>query len=147
MKKYLLLFISIVFTLFGCVEKEGDYGATGNAIITNLTNKEWNRQFHSILSDGTELDMNVTYFFEDNGHGTYKEIASYKNGKKEERISYFHWTFTTPNFQYIYLDLNCYWEIAHLSTKQLSIYETWEDPLTNPGQTYRDYQEYHSLIK
>ena len=65
-----------------------------------------------------------------------------RNGKVEENILYFHWSFTTPNFKYIYLDLECYWEISKLTATQLCIYETWDDPLVVTGQHYRDYQEY-----
>jgi hypothetical protein len=137
------LFITLLVLLSSCVEKEGYYGESGNTIIENLTEKEWNRKYHSVWTDGTEVDMDVTYIFEDNGNGSYKEIATYKNGKVEERTSYFHWTFTTPNFKYIYLDLECYWEIEKLTQNELHIYETWYDPLTVPNQTYRDYQKYN----
>lgn len=138
----LLVFI-ISFFWGGCIEKEGYYGESGQEIIENLTEKEWNRTYHSILDNGTEIDIDGTYIFEKNGHGIYKERVTYKNGKVEERTSYFHWSFTTPNFKYMYLDWGCFWEIRELTSMKLHIYETWEDPITNPGQTYRDFQEYH----
>ena len=106
--KTVIKITSLVFTIFillSCIEQEGDYGEVGNEVISNLTNKEWNRKYHSVLDDGTEIDMDVTYVLKDNGNGIYKETATYKSGKIEERTSYFHWTFTTPNFKYIYLDL------------------------------------------
>lgn len=139
---------SLVFTIFillSCIEQEGDYGEVGNEVISNLTNKEWNRKYHSVLDDGTEIDMDVTYVLKDNGNGIYKETATYKSGKIEERTSYFHWTFTTPNFKYIYLDLDCYWEIDKLTKSHLCIYETWDDPVVTPGQFYKDYQEYNYI--
>lgn len=139
---------SLVFTIFillSCIEQEGDYGEVGNKVISNLTNKEWNRKYHSVLDDGTEIDMDVTYVLKDNGNGIYKETATYKSGKIEERTSYFHWTFTTPNFKYIYLDLDCYWEIDKLTKSHLCIYETWDDPVVTPGQFYKDYQEYNYI--
>lgn len=134
-----------IFTLLSCIEQEGDYGEVGNEVISNLTNKEWNRKYHSVLDDGTEIDMDVTYVLKDNGNGIYKETATYKSGKIEERTSYFHWTFTTPNFKYIYLDLDCYWEIDKLTKSHLCIYETWDDPVVTPGQFYKDYQEYNYI--
>ncbi|WP_373104247.1 4-hydroxy-3-methylbut-2-enyl diphosphate reductase [Phocaeicola plebeius] len=137
------VFITLLVLLSSCIEKEGYYGESGNTIIENLTEKEWNRKYHSKLDNGTEIDMDETYIFKKNGQGTYKEIATYKNGKVENRTSYFHWSFTTPNFKYIYLDLDCFWEIQELTPTKLHIYETWEDPITVPNQTYRDYQEYH----
>lgn len=140
----ILLFL---LTLYGCIEKEGYYGEVGNEVISNLTNKEWNRKYHSVWADGTEVDPDVTYIFKDNGSGSYKEIATFKSGKVEEVTSYFHWSFTTPNFKYIYLDFECFWEIEKLTSNKLSIYETWNDPLTNPGQTYRDFQEYQYSSK
>ena len=100
-----------------------------------------------LIKNGTEVDLDVTYIFKDNGSGSYKEIATFKSGKVEEVTSYFHWSFTTPNFKYIYLDFECFWEIEKLTSNKLSIYETWNDPLTNPGQTYRDFQEYQYSSK
>lgn len=146
--KTVIKITSLVFTIFillSCIEQEGDYGEVGNEVISNLTNKEWNRKYHSVLDDGTEIDMDVTYVLKDNGKGIYKETATYKSGKIEERTSYFHWTFTTPNFKYIYLDLDCYWEIDKLTKSHLCIYETWDDPVVTPGQFYKDYQEYNYI--
>lgn len=146
--KTVIKLTSLVFTIFillSCIEQEGDYGEVGNEVISNLTNKEWNRKYHSVLDDGTEIDMDVTYVLKDNGNGIYKETATYKSGKIEERTSYFHWTFTTPNFKYIYLDLDCYWEIDKLTKSHLCIYETWDDPVVTPGQFYKDYQEYNYI--
>lgn len=146
--KTVIKITSLVFTIFillSCIEQEGDYGEVGNEVISNLTNKEWNRKYHSVLDDGTEIDMDVTYVLKDNGNGIYKETATYKSGKIEERTSYFHWTFTTPNFKYIYLDLDCYWEIDKLTKSNLCIYETWDDPVVTPGQFYKDYQEYNYI--
>lgn len=146
--KTVIKITSLVFTIFillSCIEQEGDYGEVGNEVISNLTNKEWNRKYHSVLDDGTEIDMDVTYVLKDNGNGIYKETATYKSGKIEERTSYFHWTFTTPNFKYIYLDLECYWEIDKLTKSHLCIYETWDDPVVTPGQFYKDYQEYNYI--
>ena len=101
----ILLFL---LSQYGCIEKEGYYGEVGNEVIYNLTNKEWNRKYHSVWADGTEVDLDVTYIFKDNGNGICKEVATYKSGKVEEATSYFHWSFTTPNFKYIYLDLYCF---------------------------------------
>lgn len=146
--KTVIKITSLVFTIFillSCIEQEGDYGEVGNEVISNLTNKEWNRKYHSVLDDGTEIDMDVTYVLKDNRKGIYKETATYKSGKIEERTSYFHWTFTTPNFKYIYLDLDCYWEIDKLTKSHLCIYETWDDPVVTPGQFYKDYQEYNYI--
>lgn len=146
--KTVIKITSLVFTIFillSCIEQEGDYGEVGNEVISNLTNKEWNRKYHSVLDDGTEIDMDVTYVLKDNGNGIYKETTTYKSGKIEERTSYFHWTFTTPNFKYIYLDLDCYWEIDKLTKSHLCIYETWDDPVVTPGQFYKDYQEYNYI--
>lgn len=137
------LAIMLLVLLSSCIEKAGYYGENRNTIIENLTEKEWNRTYHSQLDNGTEIDMDETYIFEKNGHGTYKETATYKNGKVEKRTSYFHWSFTTPNFKYIYLDLDCFWEIRELTPTELHICETWEDPIIVSGQHYRDYQEYH----
>lgn len=144
MKRSINIVVAVSFFVIflGCIEKNGYYGESGNAIITNLTEKEWNRQYHSVLSDGTEIDIYASYVFKKNGQGIYKEKAIYVDGKQEERISYFHWTFTTPNFKYIYLDLDCFWEIVELTSSQLCIYETWDDPLEYPNQHYKNYQEY-----
>lgn len=135
-----LLIISTISILFyGCVEKEGYYGENGNTIIVNLTNKEWSRKYRP---DESGHYVEVKYIFKDNGSGIWKERVTDRNGKVEENILYFHWSFTTPNFKYIYLDLECYWEISKLTATQLCIYETWDDPLVVTGQHYRDYQEY-----
>lgn len=35
--------------------------------------------------------------------------------------------------------------IKQLTTDKLHIYETYDDPITVPGQDYREYREYKSL--
>lgn len=68
----------------------------------------------------------------------------YENGEEKEIITYFNWAFTTPNFAIIYMDYGLYWEIEKLTKSELFVYETHRDPITVPGQQYRDYREYHS---
>ena len=75
--------------------------------------------------------------FSDNGKGSYKTISTYEDGNKEEIVTYFQWSFTTPNFKIIYMDYPKYWEIEKLTETELNICETNEDPITVLDQAKR----------
>lgn len=132
--------------LISCVERNGYYEPGQKAIIENLTfNKRWERSYHAKLDNGKEFDVHEFWIFNDNASGSYKTITTYDNGEKEEIVTYFRWTFTTPNFSVIYMDYGLYWEIKKLTKEDLFVYETHRDPITVPSQQYRDYREYHSF--
>lgn len=131
--------------LAGCVEKNGYYEPAEQAIIDNLTNKSWERYYHAKLDNGEEFDIHEIWKFNNDTSGSHKTITTYDNGEKEEIITYFHWAFTIPNFSIIYIDYGLYWEIEKLTKEDFYVYETYRDPLTVPGQQYRDYREYHAF--
>ena len=140
-----LLFI-LLSLLSGCVEKTGYYDDGQQGIIDDLTkNKGWERTFHTISYDGRECDIYELWTFKDDASGSRKFVRNYDDGKTEEYIDYFRWSFTIPNFSIIYMDSGLYWEIEKLTPDKLHIYETYNDPITVPGQDYREYREYESL--
>lgn len=135
----------IPFLLAGCMEENGYYEPAEQAIIDNLTkSKGWERYYHTKLDNGEEFDVHEIWIFKDNGSGSCKHVTTYKNGESKENITYFHWAFLTPDFSVIYMDYELFWEIEELTSNKLNIYETYKDPVTVPGQTYRDYQQYES---
>lgn len=138
----ILLFL---FIAYGCIEKEGYYDYNQQDIISNLTANKWERKYHDKLDNGTEMDIHEIYSFSENGSGSHQSVTTYINGDIENNTSYFHWSFTTPNFKYIYFDYPLFWEIQELSNDNLSIIETYRNPISVPNQHYRDFQEYHSL--
>ena len=79
-------------------------------------------------------------------NGSCKNITTYANGNVEENVTYFHWAFSTPDFSVIYMDYELFWEIEELTSDKLRIYETYKDPVTVPGQSYRDYQQYEAVV-
>lgn len=139
-----IFFVLLLATSTGCIEKNGYYEPGQQAIIDNLTDKKWEREYYVPLENGQELDIHEICSFDITGKGYYKTITTYDNGEKEETMTYFNWAFTIPNFSIIYMDSGLYWEIKKLTKKELFVYETYEDPITQPGQTYRDYREYRS---
>lgn len=138
------LFALLLLILTGCAEKTGYVEPGQQVIIDNLTDKKWERDYHAKLDNGEEFDVHEIWVFEDTGKGSFKTITTYNNEKKEEIITYFNWAFTTPNYDIIYMDYGLYWEIKKLTKKDFFVYETYRDPITVPGQTYRNYKEYHS---
>ena len=83
-------------------------------------------------------DMPEIIHGHDNTEQSQKQVLA-------ENMGYFRWSFTIPNFKIIYMDSGLYWEIKQLTTDKLHIYETYDDPITVPGQDYREYREYESL--
>lgn len=131
----------ILFLLAGCVEKTGYYEPGEQQIIDNLTgNKSWERDFY-VERDGG-FDVHETWVFKDDGSGSCEVETTYNNGQTEERLTYFRWSFTMPDFSVIYLDYGLFWDVKKLTSDKLYIYETYDDPVTVPGQTYRGYKEY-----
>lgn len=90
MKRSINIVVAVSFFVIflGCIEKNGYYGESGNAIITNLTEKEWNRQYHSVLSDGTEIDIYASYVLKRMGREFIRRKQSMlmENRKIESRI-------------------------------------------------------------
>lgn len=145
-RSYLYLSLIILSLLSGCVEKSGYYDDGQQEVIDNLTkNKGWERRFHTTSYDGRGCDVYELWTFKDDASGSRKFVWNYDDGKTEESLAYFHWSFTIPNFSIIYMDSGLYWEIDKLTPSQMHIYETYDDPVTVPGQDYREYREYESL--
>lgn len=147
MKKMKTLFyVFLLILLNSCVEKTGYYEAGQKEIIDNLTNnKSWERNYHAKLDNGDEMDVHESWTFKDNASGSYKSITTYEDGRVHNNQTYFNWSFTTPDFSVIYMDYGLYWEIKKLTIKEMHIYETYDDPVTIPGQSYRDYQEFQAV--
>lgn len=136
------IFILFALLLVSCVEKEGYYDPGQSSIIDALTEKSWKREYHIKLDNGDEFDESSIWVFQKNGKGSWKTITTYQNGEEKEIITYFNWAFTTPNFNVIYMDYPRYWTIDKLTSNKLNIYETFDDPVTVPGQNYREYKEF-----
>lgn len=136
-----------IFLLSSCIEKEGYYDHNQENIISNLTENKWERKYHDQLDNGVEMDIHEIYTFSENGSGSFQVTTTYMDGKTENNTSYFHWSFITPNFKYIYMDYPLFWEIKELTNKKLSIIETYKDPINEPNQNYRDFQKYTSIKK
>ena len=145
----IIVFLSFFLLLFlqSCVEKDGYYDYGQEKTISLLTRSKWERKYHAKLDNGTEMDIHDIYIFYKDGRGTYQTKTVYMDGKIDDNTSYFHWSFTTPNFQIIYMDYPLFWEIRQLTETKLSIIETYRDPITEPGQHYREYYEYVSVKK
>lgn len=144
MRIYWLL--AMLFLLVGCVEKTGYYDAGQQQVIDNLTkNKGWERTHHMTSYDGRECDVYELWIFKSDATGSRKFVWTYEDGEENENMSYFRWAFTIPNFSIIYMDSGLYWDIEKLTSDQLHVYETYDDPITVPGQEYREYKEYESL--
>lgn len=140
--------ITILLLAFftSCVEKTGYYEPGEQKIIDNLTkNKSWEREYQPTLNNVEKHNIHEIWIFKDNGSGSYKVITTFENGKTKENITYFKWGFTIPNFSVIYMDYGLFWEIKELTPIKLRIYETYKDPITVPGQMYRDYREYDAI--
>lgn len=144
MKKRLLFLFMLSIAFASCMEKTGHYDPGQQKVINDLTGKYWERDYHAKLDNGEELDIHEAWMFKDNGNGSCRNVTTYESGHSEETTTYFHWSFTTPNFNVIYMDYDLFWEIKELTPTTLHVYETYKDPVTIPGQTYRDYQEYQS---
>ncbi len=143
----IFLFALFFTMLVGCAERNGYYEPGEQTIIDNLTkNKSWEREYHAKLDNGEEFDVQEIWTFKEDGSGSCKNRTMYEDGRSEENITYFHWAFSTPNFSVIYMDYELFWEIKELTSDKLHVYETYNDPVTVPGQTYRDYQEYKAVL-
>lgn len=140
-----LSFIALLF-LIGCVEKTGYYDDAQQNTIDNLTkNNGWERAYHMTSYDGRECDVYELYMFKGDASGSCKYVTTYEDGEVSENLTYFRWSFTIPNSRIIYLDYGLYWEVEKLTSDKLSIYETYDDPLTVFGQDYREFKEFESL--
>lgn len=138
MKKKITLLAYLVIALFimtGCIDD--NYGEDGNDIVTNLTENSWERKYNERLQNGKDVEILEHYEFHKNSKGFCKTYTTYTNGEKEEKVFYFQYTFITPNYKYILID-ESYWQIDKLTPSILSVYETWENPLTTLGQAYRE---------
>ena len=143
----IIVFLSFFFLLLlqSCDGKVGYYDYGQEKTISLLTGSRWERKYHAKLDNGTEMDIHDIYTFSKDGRGTYQTKTIYKDGKIENNTSYFRWSFTTPNFKFIYMDYPLFWEIRRLTNTNLSIIETYRDPITEPNQHYREFQEYVSV--
>ena len=145
-RSYIYLSFIILSLLTGCVEKSGYYDDGQQEIIDNLTKNEgWERFYHMTSYVGRECDVYELWVFKSDATGSRKFVWNYDDGEVSENMGYFRWSFTIPNFKIIYMDSGLYWEIKQLTTDKLHIYETYDDPITVPGQDYREYREYESL--
>lgn len=73
----------------------------------------------------------------------YHNLCKWKCGRERDLLSL---GFSTPDFSVIYMDYELFWEIEELTSDKLRIYETYKDPVTVPGQSYRDYQQYEAVV-
>ncbi len=145
MKKLFYVFLLVLFN--SCVERTGYYETGEKEIIGNLTNnKSWERDYHAKLENGDEMDIHEIWTFKDNAKGSYRSTTTYTDGKVHNNLTYFQWSFTTPDFSVIYMDYGLYWEIDELTPNTLHIYETYNDPVTVHGQPYRDYQKFQATL-
>lgn len=142
-----IYYIVILIFLSSCVEKTGYYDYNQKTTLSNLTESKWERKYHDKLDNGTEMDIHEIYSFSENGSGSFQSTTTYIDGKIENNTSYFHWSFITPDFKYIYIDYPLFWKIKELTDKKLSIIETYRDPINEPNQSYRDFQEYTPIKK
>lgn len=61
-------------------------------------------------------------------------MTAYENGKTKENVIYDRWAFITSNFRFLHFGSTTFWEIEKLTDTELHICQTYEDPLTVPGQ-------------
>lgn len=128
-----------VLLLTSCVKKDDGYNAGQQTVINNLTDKHWERKFHDSF-EGQESETHEIWIFEKNGKGSHKTITTYEQGKEEECIAYFNWSFVTPSFNIIYMDHPRYWKIDKLTAKKLCIYQSFNNPAIVSQDS--EYQEY-----
>ena len=137
-RSYIYLSFIILSLLTGCVEKSGYYDDGQQEIIDNLTKNEgWERSYHMTSYDGRECDVYELWVFKSDATGSRKFVWNYDDGEVSENMGYFRWSFTIPNFKIIYMDSGLYWEIKQLTTDKLHIYETYDDPITVPGNCFQ----------
>lgn len=142
----MFLALGILCLLAGCVEKSGYYDEGQQKTIDDLTrNNGWERSYHRTSFDSKEYDVYELWTFKSDGTGSSKSVLTYDDGERTENSYYFRWSFTIPNFKIIYMSNGLYWEIDKLTSGQLHIYETYDDPLTVPGQDYREYKKFEAL--
>lgn len=132
----LIMIISFLGLLLlqSCVEKVGYYDPGQETIIEQFTEKDWERTYESSTMDGVECIIHEIWRFGKNGNSVYKTLTTYENGETKENVSYDRWAFTTPNFRFLHFGNTTYWEIEKLTDTELHVCQTFEDPLTVPGQ-------------
>lgn len=129
--KQTLYIIITTITLISCIDD--NYGENSNIIVTNLTKSAWERTYQD-QHNNKNAKIIEHYEFKQNGKGFIKTSIIYNDGTKDEKMSYFQYLFTTPNFKYLLVG-TYYWKIENITSTTLNIYETPEDPLTIMGQT------------
>lgn len=137
--KIIFLFIGILSVFYGCTD-ETDYNhPTYLKTREELTDKKWERSF-------TELTMDIyeTWTFESNGNGSCQVLYIYDNGAEEEWSYNFLWALTLDLV--IDIDNSRYWEIQKITPTDLTVQETWQDPVEVPGQTYRESLEFKAVL-
>lgn len=137
MKKYTVLIISMLaLFLLSCEERTGYYDKGQREIIECLTSGEWRQTYehrppfepHELENDG------MVYKFNANGSGSYKWV-NWTDGSIYGEPVYFRWTFTNDNFAVIYIDKSeCFLLIDKLTTSELWVYRSNQDPVLHPNQ-------------
>ncbi|EJX04631.1 hypothetical protein, secreted [gut metagenome] len=139
----IILFLSFLFVFFlqSCVEKTGYYDPDQESVVERFTEKEWERTFESPTMDGVDCTIHEVWKFGNDGKCVCKSFKSYENGETEENVRYDRWAFITPDFGFLCFGSTTFWEIEKLTDTELHVIESFEDPLTVPGQD-RTYIKY-----
>ena len=139
----IILLIALFGELTGCEidNTNNDVQPWQKDMVEDLTAKEWIRNYHVVLPD-QEYDEQEIIKLNKDATGYWKTITSCKDQAPIENAGYLKWTFTTPAYEYIYMNRPTYWEIKEFTSKKLCVYETYEDPVKVPDQTVREYKEY-----
>lgn len=134
MNKWIIFFAFWgLFFLQSCV-KEGYYDPGQQSVVEQFTDKDWERIYESSTMDGVKCTIHELWRFEKNGKCTRKSMTVYENGKTKEDVIYDRWAFFTSNFRFLHFGSTTFWEIEKLTDTELHICQTYEDPLSVPGQ-------------
>ena len=125
----------VTFVLVSCEERTGYYTNEQQEIIAKLTANEWRLAYEHIPNfEPDELqEEGWVYKFNANGTGSFKWMK-WEDGGINDEPTYFHWTFTTDNFNVIYIDkTERFFLIDKLTAKELWVYNSYQDPVLYPN--------------
>ena len=125
----------VTFVLVSCEERTGYYTNEQQEIIAKLTANEWRLVYEHIPNfEPDELqEEGWVYKFNANGTGSFKWMK-WEDGSINDEPTYFHWTFTTDNFNVIYIDkTERFFLIDKLTAKELWVYNSYQDPVLYPN--------------
>ena len=139
MKLSAILFsIFAIAILTSCDGRSGYLDDGQQTTVAMLTVGEWLMSYADYGDGFEETYDNETqiYRFERTGKGWFAN-GSFTDDSKKENVSYFQWTFTTENFAVIYMAghvVEGYWLIEKLTTNELWVQWTQQDPVIYPNQ-------------